>query len=226
MQRIARAVVAILLLLSMSGAARSEESAKIAVGLKTWVNSWKSEEPGSESMKSNSIALVGWAAEAEFSNRVFVEASYLVSVSDYEFDQTVVTTERERNDFDAAIGYQFSHNMGYFVGYRSSQFLERATKSKETVSGPFVGVRGTAPLLGAVSLFGKLTYLPLSNKATFTTTTQRETSTGWFAEAGIKYYFTGRVSGTIGYQYETSQGENTKIRDTFAGPTLGVMYSF
>jgi hypothetical protein len=94
MNHIARGFVAILLLLSMSGTARAEEGARTAAGLKIWMNRWKSEKPDSGSSTSSIGALVGWAAEAEFSNGVFLEASYLVSSSDYKFDQTNVTTER------------------------------------------------------------------------------------------------------------------------------------
>lgn len=227
MKRIARAFVAFLILVSMSGAAHSQEDVtKIVGGLKTWTNSWKSQVPGSETMKSNSIVLVGWGAEALFSNRVFLQASYLMSVSDYKFDQTNGAIERERTDIDAEIGYQFHRNMGYFVGFRSTQILEKGTRSKETEYGPFSGVRAAAPLSNAVSLFGRLTYLPLSNRVNYTTTTVKERAMGWFAAAGINYNFTRRITGSLGYQYETSKGEKTKIKDTFAGPTFDVMYVF
>jgi len=226
MKRIAGTVVAFVLLLSMSGAAHSEEGKKIVGGLKTWTNNWNREVPGSASMQSNSIMLVGWGAEALFSNRVFLEASYLMSFQDYIFDQTHPASQRERNDFEAAIGKQFYRTMGCFFGFRSTQITERGTQFKETEYGPFVGVRGAAPLINAVSLFGRLTYLPLSERKTHTTTTSKEKATAWFAAAGIKYDFSKRINGSLGYQYETSKGENTKIKDTFAGLTFDVMYVF
>lgn len=226
MKRSASGFVAILLFLSMSGAARAEEGAKYSAGLKTWINSWKSEKPGSEGMKSNSIALVGWEVEVEFSNRVYGEVSYLVSASDYKFNQAVVATQLERNDLDVAIGYPFNNTVGFFAGYRSSQFREKTTKDKETVSGPLAGFRGTARLNEALLLIGKLTYLPMNNKQTFSVTEEKETAPGWIAEAGVKYNFTSRTTGALGYKYETTKGKNTKVKDAFAGPTLEVMYSF
>ncbi len=226
MNLIARGFVAILLLLSMSGTARAEEGAKTAAGLKIWMNRWKSEQPGSEGRTSGISTLVGWAAEAEFSNDVFVEASYLVSVSDYTFDHADVTTEVERSDVDMAVGYQFIHNVGVFAGYRSSQFSEKITKNKETVHGPLIGVRGSVPLNNALSFFGELTWLPRSTKATFAATDEKETALGWFSRAGVKYVFTREVTGALGYQYETTKGKNTKVKDTFAGATLDMMYSF
>jgi len=226
MNHIARGFVAILLLLSMSGTAHSEEGTTTAAGLKIWMNRWKSESPGSESRTSSIGAMVGWAAAAEFSNGVFVEASYLVSVSDYTFDHADVATELERNDVDLVVGYQFNHNVGVFAGYRSSQFREKMTKDKETVYGPLVGVRGAVPLNDALSLFGELTYLPRSTKAIFAATHEKETAQGWFYKAGVKYVFTREIAGALGYQYETTKGNDTKVKDTFAGATLDMMYSF
>jgi opacity protein-like surface antigen len=226
MNHIARGFVSILLILSMAGTASAEEGIRTAAGLKIWMNRWKSEGLGSEGGTSGIGAMIGWAAEAEFSNNVFVEASYLVSVSDYTFDRTDVTTDVERNDVDVVAGYQFIHNVGVFAGYRSSQFWEKITKNKETVHGPLIGVRGAVPLNNALSLFGDLTWLPRSKKATFAATDEKETALGWISRAGVKYVFTREITGALGYQYEMTKGKNTKVKDTFAGATLDVMYSF
>ncbi len=210
----------------MAGTASAEEGTRTAAGLKIWMNRWKSEGPGSQSGTSGIGALIGWAAEAEFSNGVFVEASYLVSVSDYSFEHSDVTTDVERNDVDVVAGYQFNRNVGVFTGYRSSQFWEKMTKNKETVHGPLIGVRGSVPLNNALSLFGELTCLPWSTKATFAATNEKETALGWFSRAGVNYVFTREITGALGYQYETTKGEDTKVKDTFAGATLDMMYSF
>ena len=226
MNLIARGFVALLLLLSMSGTARAEEGAKTAAGLKIWMNRWKSESPDSEGRTSDIGALVGWAAEAEFTNGIFLEASYLVSVSDYRFDNADVTTDVKRNDVEVAAGYQFNPNVGVFAGYRSSQFRDKRTKDKETEHGPLIGIRGSVPLNHSLSLFGEFTYLPRSTKATFAATNEKETALGWFSKAGVKYVFTSKIAGTLGYRYETTKGKDTQIKDTFAGATLDVMYSF
>lgn len=226
MNHIAGGLVIILSILSMNGAARAEEGAKTAAGVKMSINRWKSERPGSESRTSTISTLVGWAVEANMSDDVFVEASYLVSVSDYNFDQTDVASDLERNDFDMAVGHQFKHNVAVFAGYRSTQFRERVTQDKETVHGPLVGVLGAVPVNNALSIFGRLTCLPWSTKKTVAATTEKETALGWLARAGIKYVFTSQIAGALGYQYETTKGKDTRITDTFAGATLDVMYSF
>jgi opacity protein-like surface antigen len=226
MKHIASGVVALLFLLSASGPARAEEEVKAVAGFKTWINSWKSEQQGSESMKSSYNALVGWAAEAEFTSGVFVEASYLMSVSDYKFDQNAVATDVKYGDLILAIGYRFHHRFDFFAGYRSSQFWERLPKSKTVLSGPLLGVQGTAPLKDAFSLFVNLTYFPLSNKKTVGEINEKETVRGQSAEAGVRYAFTKGASGALGYRYETTEGEKTRIEDTFAGPTIDVMFYF
>ena len=232
MKRIARVVAACLFLLSMSGAGLAEEGktegTTYVVGLKTWTNYWKRQGPGLGTMESNYNTLVGWGAEVLFSNRIFLEASYLMSFpyTYYIFDQITPASERERTDFDVAIGKQFHPHIAYYFGFRSTQIRERGTNFKETVAGPFAGIRGTVSLNNKISLFGKLIFLPLSERTVNTTTRSSEWATGWFAAAGIKYDFTRRLSASLGYQYESTKGENTDTRDTFAGPTFDVMYVF
>jgi opacity protein-like surface antigen len=226
MKRIARAAVAILLMLSASGTAHAEGGTRKVGGLKTWTNSWTRQVPGSERMNSNHVMLVGWGAEVLFSNRIFLEASYLFSFQQYAFNQPAPASQQERQDVDAALGYQFHRNIGCFVGARSTQMFERGTQYKETLSGALVGVRGTTPLIGAVSLFGRLTYLPLNKKETRAATTEHEQATGWFAAAGITYDVTRSITGSLGYQYEALRGETTSIKDTFAGLTFDLMYFF
>jgi predicted porin len=226
MKHVTSGVVALLLLLSASGPARAEEEVNAVAGFKTWINSWKIEQPGSETMKSGANALVGWEAEAEFTNGVFTGVSYLMSVSDYKFDQNDVTTEVKHGDLIVAIGYRFHHRFDIFAGYRSSQFWERVTKTKITRSGPLLGVQGTAPLNDALSLFVKLTYFPLSTKKTVGEINDKETARGRSAEAGVRYAFTKRASGALGYRYETTEGTKTRVEDTFAGPTIDVMFYF
>jgi len=166
MKRILRLSVVLMLLVEMSGAASAEENVKAVAGLKTWINSWKSDKAGSGEMRSNTTALVGWSAEAEFSNRLFAEVSYLLSAVDYKFDLPGGVSEVERNDFDLVVGYRSARYAGVFTGYRSSQFLQKQgnSKSKVTLHGPLIGICQTAPLNSTFSLFGKVTYLPQITK--------------------------------------------------------------
>jgi len=226
MKRIASGVVALVLLLSMHGAARAEETAKATAGLKTWVNSWKKEQPGAESLKTNTSALVGWVAEAEFSNRVFVGASYLVGAFDYIFDLPAGTLEVERNDLDVVLGYRFKYNVDVYTGYRSTRIEEEVTKVKVNLSGPLLGLRGSVPLNNTLSFFGELTLLPFINKATFGVTEERETALGWFGGAGVRYACTRQIAVALGYKYETTKGKHTQVTDTFAGATFDAVYAF
>jgi len=38
--------------------------------------------------------------------------------------------------------------------------------------------------------------------------------------------FAKMISGALGYRYETIEGKKTRVKDTFAGPTINVMYNF
>ena len=226
MKRIASGVVVIVFLLSMHGAARAEETVKATAGLKTWVNSWKKEQPGAESMKTNTSALVGWTAEAEFSNRVFVGISYMVGAFDYIFDRPAGTLEVERNDIDVVLGYRFKHNVDVYTGYRSTRIEEEVTKVKVNLSGPLLGLRGSVPLNNTLSIFGELILLPFINKATYGVTEERETALGWFGGAGVRYAFTRQIAVALGYRYETTKGKHTRVTDTFAGATFDAVYAF
>jgi opacity protein-like surface antigen len=226
MKRITSGFVALVFFLSMNGIAMGEEGPKTTAGLKIWMNRWVSERPDSERRTSSIGTLVGWTAEADFTNRVFFEASYLVSVSDYTYDVAGVAADVERNDVEAAIGYHFDPNVGVFAGYRSSQFREKMTKNKETLHGPLIGVRGSMPLNDILSLFGELMYLPRSTKAAFAATDETETDLGWFIKAGVRRAFSREFAGSLGYQYETTKGRDTGSRDTYTGITLEMLYTF
>lgn len=227
MKRIISGIMMALLLVVMSGAARAEEEkvegTVIKAGIKMWMNSWKREAPGTESMKSNNILLVGPSIEAELNDRFFVEASYLFSASDYKFTEAGVTTEFDRSDLDLALGTNLNRYVGAMIGYRNSAFKEKETGAKESLYGLFYSVRGSAPLNETISLYGKLTYLSTRFKAEGQA---REEAPGWIAEAGIKYAFNKELTGDLGYKYETTKGKDSSIKDTFTGVTLGVMYAF
>lgn len=227
MKRIISGIAAVLLLVVMSGAARAEEEkvggTVLKAGIETWMNSWKREAPGTESMKSNTILLIGPSVEAEFHERFFVEASYLLSAADYKFTEAGVTTEVDRGDLDLALGANLNPYIGAVIGYRNSAFKEKETGAKESSYGLFYSVRGSAPLNEALSLYGTLTYLSTRFKAEGEA---REDAPGWIAEAGIKYAFTRELAGDLGYKYETTKGKDSSIKDTFSGVTLGVLYAF
>jgi opacity protein-like surface antigen len=229
MKRIVSGIAVVLMLVCMSGAARAEEEKAegtgITAGIKTWMNTWKREMNG-ETIKSNSIVLVGPAVEVEFPQHIFAEASYVVSMSDYKVEDAGVSEEFSRKDLDLAVGYQFNHQVGAFFGYRSSELKEKESGEKETVSGPLLGVRGSVPVNEALSVFGKATYLITKLKAEDAGASTSENAPGFIVEAGVKYEFITHLDGALGYKYETTKTKDTSVKDTFTGFTLEVAYMF
>lgn len=227
MKRMVSAVMAMLLVLAMSGAAWAEGGTEVSVGVKSWYNSGKRTYQGEEGWKTDSILLVGPAIEVEFSNHVFIEGSYMVSASNYKYTHAdVMTVEFDRKDMDLAAGYQFNHNVGVFAGYRTVELKFKGEDYKESSNGAVVGIRGAAHLSEGLSAFGKFSYLFMTAKATFAGESETEKAPGWVAEAGLKYAFTKGLAGSLGYKYETVEGKDSEIKDVFTGFTLDVMYTF
>jgi predicted porin len=222
MKRIITGVAAVLLLIAGSGVARAEERTEVEVGVKMWFNDWTQDTPGYASNTSDTATLFGPAIEVKFPNYVFVEASYLVSVSNYTFTDITGNTNVERQDLDVAIGYMVTPEFGVLAGYKNSSFKEKETGSKSTVSGPVIGILGIAQVDPAFSFYGKLDYLFTKFDGEFI----QEDSPGWMFEFGVKFAFTREFSGTLGYKYETNEGNETNVRDTFSGLTLGAMLTF
>lgn len=215
-----------LLLLTMSGAVRAEEGGGVTVGVKTWYNNWKREAASIGSETSSYVLLIGPAIEKEFPNHLFVEGSYLMAASDYKFTEgDYIERKFDRSDLELAIGYQFTENIGLFAGYRDSRFKEKTTEVKESMTGPLAGIRASAPLDEALSLYGKLTYLATTFKSS-EEGLGSEKAPGWVAEAGARYAFTREFAGSIGYKYEKTETKESEIKDTFTGVTLDVMYTF
>lgn len=221
MKRIICSFAVLLLLVSLCSAASAAESVEVSAGIKAWMNKWKRDFPDKDSIKSKDSYLVGAFIEGVEDN-VFMEAAYSMSMPDYKFSDTGGDTQINRTDLDLAVGYLFSSGMGLFAGYRSSEFKEDETGVKETSSGPLIGIRLTLPVSGALSLAGQATYLYTRLK----TDAGTESAPGWTWGLGLKYDFSKQLSANIGYQYETTKGKNTGIRDTFSGYTAGVTYIF
>ncbi len=213
-------VAAALLIIAGSGEVHAQEGTGVELGLKMWINDWTQDAPGAASITSDTTVLLGPAIEVKFPNYVFLEASYLVSTADYDFPDTGAKVERQ--DLDAAIGYMIIPGFGLLAGYKSSWFKERDTGFKSTLYGPVIGIIGIAQVDPDLSFYGRLNYL----FTTFDGETIREDSPGWIFEFGVKYAFTREFSGSIGYKYETNEGNDTNVRDTFSGLTLSGMVAF
>jgi len=206
----------------------AEEGTEVEVGVKVWWNKWK-RSGGIENFTSDSTYLLGPVAEVKFHNNMFIEAGYLVSMADYKATVLEGAELRElkvdRHDLDVAAGYMFTHEIGAFVGYRSSA-MKDVSGIEETAYGPLVGIRGAVPVNEALSFYGRFTYLFNRLKNDMLVLVTHESMNGWIAEAGAKYDFTKHISATLGYQYETTKAKDQGFTDKFSGVTLGAMYAF
>ena len=220
MKRILIEIAAALLLITGSGVARAEEGAGVEVGVKMWINDWTQDVPGFGSITSDGTVLLGPAIAVKSGDRVFGEASFLFSTSDYTFDATASNIERQ--DVDLAIGYMVTPGFGLSAGYKNSSFKEKETGFESTLDGPVLGIIGIAPVAPDFSFYGKFNFLFTQFDGEFI----REDSPGWIFEFGLKFAFTREFLGTLGYKYETNEGNNTNIRDTFSGLTLSAMAAF
>jgi hypothetical protein len=238
MKRVFIGAVIALLLAAGGGPAYAAEDKWIEAGFKMWVNDWTHEVPShmengvfipGGSTTSDLTVLFGPAVEVKFPNRVFVDASYLFSLSDYTFsgDQTFNQTFNDsRQDVDVAIGYMIIPEFGVLAGYKSSFFKEKETGIKDTVYGPLIGMVATAPVSYSASVYGKLNYLFTRFKQTGSTSDFQEDSPGWIFEAGFKFEFTRVFSGTFGYKYETNTGNDSNVQDSFSGLIFSGMFAF
>jgi opacity protein-like surface antigen len=226
MKRIIVGVVTAMLLIGAASVVRAEEGIEVEVGVKAWFNKWKRELPTGESSKSKCTRLLGPAVEVKFPDHIFVEASYLASLNDYRFSDITGQTKFERKDLDMAMGYAITPMVSVFAGYKESAFKEDVTGNKETNYGPIAGIRGSYALNDKTSFHGGLNYLLTRLKVEDAAGTVTEKSPGWIAELGAQYEFAKHTSVDLGYKYETTKGKESKIKDTFAGLTLGVKYAF
>lgn len=229
MKRILIGAVAALLLIAGSGVARAQERTEVEVGVKFWFNDWTHDAPGFASITSDTTALFGPTIEAKFPNQVFVEGSYLVSTSDYDFPDG---TRFDRQDLELAIGYMIVPEFGVLTGYKNSSFKERAGLDiglEDTLFGPLIGIVGIAQVDPYLSFYVKFDYLFTRFKQTGATdpnAISEEGSPGWIFDVGVKFAFTREFLGSFGYKYETNEGNDSNVRDTFSGLTLSGMVAF
>ncbi len=223
MKRYLPGIVVALLLVLGSGMAQAEENNGVSVGMKFWFNDWSQSAPGT-SITSDATMLLGPAIEVNFPNYVFLEASYLVSASDYSFSDG---TRIGRQDFDLAVGYWIIPEFGVLAGYKESKFDGQdqfGNNFTQTLYGPIIGMNLRAPVDEYLSFYGKLDYLFTTFKDD--TSGFQEDSPGWIFEFGVKYAFTRQFTGSLGYKYETNEGNTSNVQDTFSGLTFGGMISF
>ena len=226
MKRILIGAVAALLLIAANGAALAQDRTEVQAGVKFWFNDWTHDVPIFASTTSDTTALFGPTIEVKFPNQVFVEGSYLVSTSDYDFPDG---TRFDRQDLELSIGYMIVPGFGVLAGYKNSAFKERAGLDiglEDKVSGPLIGIIGIAQVDPYLSFYGKFDYLFTKFKETVAGSSFEEDNPGWIFEVGVKFGITREFFGSIGYKYETNEGNDSNVRDTFSGLTLSGMVVF
>ncbi len=225
MKRIIIGVAAALLMIAGSAAASAQEGTGVEVGLKMWFNDWTHDVPGFPSITSDNTVLLGPAIEAKFGDYFFAEASFLFSTADYDFSDG---TRIDRQDVNLAIGYMIIPGFGVLAGYKNSDFKWKTTNpgEKDRVYGPLLGIVGIAQVDPYLSFYGRFNYLFTKFKSTGVAPGIEEDSPGWIFEFGLKYAFTREFTGSIGYKYETNEGNDSNVRDTFSGLTLSGMVAF
>jgi predicted porin len=223
--------LAALMLLS-SSFAFAKDDVKVEAGIKIWNNSWESKDPdpvAGGTTKFDASILIGPAISVTLPSNVFFEASYLMSATDYKNTEGPAQIEVERNDLDIAVGYQFIPEIGIYVGYRKSsldwKFNDGAGFSDSgsiDLSGPVIGLRGNYSFNDVFGVYASVAYLMTEyDEQGFT-----EDDPGTQFELGVKAKFSKEFSGTLGYKVESFEGDKSKVKDTFSGLTLGVMYAF
>ncbi len=218
-------IISVLLLLTGVGSAGAQEKTEVSAGVKMWINDWTHDVPGFASTTSDSTVLIGPEIQVKFPNYIYLDVSYLVATADYDFPDT--GQQFDRQDLDAVLGYFVVPGFGLETGYKQSWFSERGTGVDSSVYGPLLGIRGIAQLDPYLSFYGRLDYMFTRYKETggglpaFV-----EDSPGWVLEFGVKYAFTNQFAGSIGYKYETNEGRNSNISDSFSGLTLSGLVTF
>ena len=226
-------VVMIAVVALWCGVVFAGEGVEVEAGVKAWNNEWTSDDPVSGKTKFDASLLIGPAVEVKFPNHIFIEASYLVSVTDYESTFFIHKLTARRKDLDVAVGYDVTPAFGAFVGYKSvamdwdmdlsGTIIDKGTKD---LTGPMAGIRGRIELNKTFSIYGNASYLftKIENKDSMGTTSEK--APGTVFELGAKAVFSKALSGTLGYKVESTKEDKTNVKDTFSGFTLGVMYAF
>ena len=212
---------------------KKEEGVEVEAGLKVWYNKWKSQDPDPAfgTINFDYTTLVGPAVEIKFPYHFYAEASYLVSLSDYEATVAgILKMTADRKDLDLAVGYRVIPQIGIFAGYKDVKQdwnLMGLDSGSLKLTGPMFGVRGDVPVNETFGVYASYTYLKtkLESSAVGALTTKNN-APGSIIEAGVKAELAHHLSGTLGYKVESTKEKNTNIKDTFSGVTLGVMYAF
>ncbi len=232
MKRIIGIVVVLLVVCSGVSFANEKDGVEVEVGVKGWYNKLELKDPEAKS-KFDSTVLLGPAVEVKLPNHIFFEASYLMSLADYEFSVPFAKTEADRKDLEVAAGYQIIPQLAAYIGYKSaksdftvSNILGERENFSSKLYGLLVGIRGNVPINETVSVYAHVAYLRTKTEFTDIAGSETEKAPGYDAELGLKLEFAKHFSGNLGYRMESTEGTVNKERETFSGITFGGNYAF
>lgn len=221
---------------------------KATLGIKTWYNSWEEtdEQSGGSSRSSDfgSSLMMGPSLTLRY-KKAFLGASYLLPLTNYEFDEPGYTAlEYERKDLDIIAGVMFVPSFGIFAGYKSIDAPISSPDStlfhgNRSVDGFGVGVLGNIPLGRSAAIYGNLAGMLMHKD--FSSSTYIVNNTiyparqfdfdmyGASAELGVAVAFNPMFSMSLGLkgQYFSGNDKNDyNHTSTFLGPTLGLNATF
>lgn len=238
MKRMLIGIIALVMVVTAGGAALAEETS-VTLGIKGWLNSWERSDAFGNSVDADSaILMLGPSLNVKFGNGVFLGATYLASMADYEFTDGVALDKVSRKDLDFILGYMFTPRVGMFVGYKSIKaslsFENTATGftvddyADFDLTGPGIGLLGNIPLNDVLALYGNISYMKLEYSEDYGIYggTYSEDEPGFSFEFGLAAAFNPTVSANVGYKLQKFTGADSDITETFSGLSLGLNFTF
>ncbi len=194
--------------------AASADEGQLSVGVKAWANSWEFSDGTDALASDNSALMVGPSLKYRQGN-VFVGASYMVSLTEYEFSDSDidpgVTADiaAEKNDLDIIVGFMITPRIGVYGGYKtmavdvSVSNIVGAPASNYggfsiDYSGFGLGLLGNVPLSERAVLFGSLGVMSLEEDTSNADgSSSVEDLTGSALEIGVSMAMSSSVSASV-----------------------------
>jgi hypothetical protein len=227
-----------------SGATISEQSTfQVSVGVRTWINKW--EVPFIEFTPTlvNGVPVLRSDAKTRLSGtevvpmptigvnygRWFLGATYFPETS---YDtKGGLRTEVQRKELDINLGYALLPGLSVSVGYKRAEqdrLTDDPVPSGIKVNGVLIGLSGTAPLKGALSLYGNAAYGFARQKtdAPDASGSTRFDADYQIGEVGLRYAlgsfgqrFLSNVVISVGYRYQLFTSHDVALSTTsLVGP--------
>jgi hypothetical protein len=216
-----------------------------SVGVKAWYNKWEGLDTYvGKGGSDDSAFLIGPSVKTSY-GRFFGGITYLVSMSDYEFEDVYEqgdTMDADREDLDLLVGCMIHPRFGVMAGYKQveSEGTWKGVDFKEDseleLSGFALGVTGNYPLTNyPLVLIASASYLPsMDYELTVTEPGVGKVHgadhdrDGFTFELGAAYTWRQNIGLSLGYKYQEIQKESGYDEDDmeFSGFIFGVDYRF